>query len=100
LLTDHPPIGITDQVDYREMAMALPPECRLYLYSDGAYELTTEAGELWSWSGFVDLLEKKAQKGIWQPALISQEILNFTKAKQFEDDFSLLALNFRADRSY
>jgi sigma-B regulation protein RsbU (phosphoserine phosphatase) len=100
LLTDHPPIGITDQVDYREMAMALPPECRLYLYSDGAYELTTEAGELWSWSGFVNLLEEKAQKGIWQPALISQEILALTKAKQFEDDFSLLSLSFSADRSY
>jgi sigma-B regulation protein RsbU (phosphoserine phosphatase) len=99
LLTDHPPIGITDRVNYEEVAKALPLECRLYLYSDGAYELTTGTGELWSWGEFVDLLEEEARKGIWQPELISQEILALTKTKRFEDDFSLLSVNFKADRS-
>jgi sigma-B regulation protein RsbU (phosphoserine phosphatase) len=99
LLTDHPPIGITDRVDYEEVAKALPLECRLYLYSDGVYELTTGTGELWSWGEFVDLLEEEARKGIWQPELIFQEILALTKAKRFEDDFSLLSVNFKADRS-
>jgi len=98
LFTDHPPIGITDQVDYQETAMVLPPQCRLYLYSDGVYELPTETGELWSWGEFVDLLEKTSRKGIWQPHLILQEILALTGAKRFDDDFSLLSVSFRADR--
>jgi sigma-B regulation protein RsbU (phosphoserine phosphatase) len=97
LFTDHPPIGITDQVDYGETTMTLPPESRLYLYSDGVYELPTEAGEPWSWADFVGLLEQKSRNGVWQPELILQEILAFTKAKRFEDDFSLLSLNFHVD---
>lgn len=100
LFTDHPPIGITDQVEYGETTLTLPAESRLYLYSDGVYELPTEAGEVWSWGDFVGLLEKKSRQGIWQPELIAQEILSFTKAKRFEDDFSLLSVDFRADRPY
>lgn len=100
LLTDHPPIGITDQMDYGETAITLPPQCRLYLYSDGVYELTTGAGELWGWGEFVDFLEQKSQKGVYQPELILREILDFTQAKHFEDDFSLLSLRFNADQPH
>lgn len=89
-----PPIGIMHPLDYQEMTATLPCGGRVYLYSDGVYEITTKDSALWSWDEFTRLLGEEVQKGRAQPEAIFQEICAIAKTDRFEDDFSLLLLNF------
>lgn len=94
LLGADPPIGIISDVDYQETAIMLPENGRIYLYSDGVYEITTKQDDSWNWDEFSVLLEEEVRKGRRQPEAIFQDIVSLTKADRFEDDFSLLALSF------
>ncbi len=94
LLTPNPPIGMLAGSDYQEMTTTLSPGGRIYLYSDGVYEITTERGEPWSWTEFAQLVEDKVQKCIGKSELVFHQIRSMAKANRFDDDFSLLVLSF------
>jgi serine phosphatase RsbU (regulator of sigma subunit) len=94
LLGADPPIGIMRDLEYQEMAMTLPYGGRIYLYSDGVYEITTKSGVLWGWDEFTQLLREKMQKGQGKPGEIFQDVCALAGTDHFEDDFSLLLLDF------
>ncbi len=41
------PIGMVPDLDYDTAVLELPPQTRLYLYSDGIYEIPTGEGKIW-----------------------------------------------------
>jgi serine phosphatase RsbU (regulator of sigma subunit) len=94
LLGTDPPIGIMHDLDYQEETITLPYGGRMYIYSDGVYELTTKRGDLWSWDEFVQLLREEVRKGLGQPEAIFRNVCALAKTDRFEDDFSLLLLDF------
>jgi len=94
LFANNAPIGVVPDLEFQERSITLDPDGRIYLYSDGVYEITTRNDALWSWGEFVQLVQERLRKGTVQPEFICREIRSLTKADHFEDDFSLVLLNF------
>lgn len=94
LAAKNAPIGVMPAVEFQEKAITPCPGGSIYLYSDGAYDITTKTGAMWSWDEFVLLMQKQLQNGNGQPEFICQAIRNLAKTDHFEDDFSLVLLSF------
>lgn len=97
LFAKDPPIGIVSGHEFQERTITLHAGAQIYLYSDGAYEINTKNGAIGSFSEFAQLIQEHRQKNIAQPAFIYQTIRSRTKADHFDDDFSLVQLNFSRD---
>jgi sigma-B regulation protein RsbU (phosphoserine phosphatase) len=96
LATENPPVGVLEEVQFQQASLSLDVPCSLYLYSDGVFEITTKTGSWWSSAAFADYLQQQVQQGTAEPAGLFQAIRLLTRADRFDDDFSLLRLNFDA----
>lgn len=94
------PIGIMSDIEFQERTITLYPGGQIYLYSDGVYEITTKSGAIWSWDEFVQLMQEGLRNGAVKPEFICRAIRNLTRADHFEDDFSLVLLNFSGDHPH
>ena len=94
LSTDNPPIGVAANVHFQEKTVALHSGFRLYLYSDGVYEFRAKDGDCWGWAEFAHYLGTCLGNGKGQPDVLFQDLRARTESNHFEDDFSLLMLDF------
>jgi sigma-B regulation protein RsbU (phosphoserine phosphatase) len=93
LRTQAMPIGSFPEADYAVGSTVLPTPARLYLYSDGAYEITRPDGELMSLDEFVDLLASRTEAdGPQRIAAIVAAVRALQDRAHFDDDLSLLEL--------
>lgn len=96
LATENPPIGMLEMAEFHEESTLLEPRSSLYLYSDGAFEINTKTGAWWSYEEFVRYLGQQVQRGEARPAELFRTIRALTRDDRFEDDFSLLQMDFDA----
>jgi sigma-B regulation protein RsbU (phosphoserine phosphatase) len=96
LATDNPPIGILEQAQFLEASITLEPASSLYLYSDGVYEISKKTGDWWSREAFSRYLQQQVQAGAGHAEDIYRAIRAFTRTGSFDDDFSLMRMNFDA----
>jgi serine phosphatase RsbU (regulator of sigma subunit) len=94
LFANDAPIGVVPGLEFQERTITLYPGGRIYLYSDGVYDITTRNGAIWSWDEFVQLMQVELRNGAVQPEFICRTIRGLTRGGHFEDDFSLVLLNF------
>jgi sigma-B regulation protein RsbU (phosphoserine phosphatase) len=73
----------------------VPEESRLFVYSDGAFEISRADGSMWPFPEFVTALAGGAT-GVGSPidALLGR-IRELSGQPDFQDDFSMLELVFR-----
>ena len=92
-------IGVTDDADYEASTATVPASARLYLYSDGAYEVRNSQGRMLNLAGLTDLLSRtraaatNGQASASRVDQIVQQIRIYQGSDDFEDDFSLLELS-------
>lgn len=88
-------IGADDESEFTHAHHVLPPDCRLYLFSDGAFEVSRPDGAPWGFESYTSRLGRSAHGGMAeldslrraaQEAQGGQELL--------PDDFSILKLTF------
>ena len=65
---------------------------RLYLYSDGIYEVTKPDGSMWSFDGFVEALQAPGDGPVVPHVL--ETVKQIRGSAEFEDDVSLLEVRF------
>lgn len=86
-------VGAFPEVEYEEATFDLEPFSRLYIYSDGVYELDKPDGEMLSLEEFAEHLHQS------QNGDRCAEALAFSRSVQgretFEDDFSLVELTLQ-----
>ncbi|MBE9079604.1 SpoIIE family protein phosphatase [Romeria aff. gracilis LEGE 07310] len=95
LRTSGMPIGMMPESTYAWERCQIPPDSRLYLFSDGVYEVQQENQELLGLEGFIQLL-RLAQADTYPSLdwLLQQiEVLRIRNTV-FSDDLSLLEVNF------
>lgn len=89
-----PMVGAIPDLDYASATCTLEPYARLYLFSDGAYEIEREDGSMWPWSEFVQYMsEPLTEGGSLMDALIAhgRELMG---KREFADDFSIVEFLF------
>jgi sigma-B regulation protein RsbU (phosphoserine phosphatase) len=96
LRTEAMPIGTLPGAPFQVASTVLPTAARLYLFSDGAYEITRPDGSLMRYDDFVAVLAARAEpSGAARVAAIVDAVRAVQGRPHFEDDVSLLELAIR-----
>lgn len=89
------PVGFFPDVEYTSSEISVPPDSRLYIFSDGIFEVSQENGKIWGVVNFFDLLKEKfAIDEEVNANLVLQKIRTETPTAKFDDDVSLLKIDF------
>ena len=92
LMTPNLAIGMMRGIPYKQAEVDVPANARLYLYSDGAFEVVTKAGEEWRVDEFLAVLAKGVIPGLAETARVEREVRAVMQGTVFDDDFSILVL--------
>jgi len=89
------PVGFFPDIEYSSMEISVPPDSRLYIFSDGIFEVSQENGKIWGVVNFFAFLKQKFTKDEEVNAnLVIQEIRTETPTAKFNDDVSFLKIDF------
>jgi sigma-B regulation protein RsbU (phosphoserine phosphatase) len=91
LETDGPAVGIDEASLYATRTESVPPSSRLYLFSDGAYEIVTRDSEVLGLDAFIGILAG-ANAGRYRNFLggLMDLLLGLSATGRFDDDVSLV----------
>jgi sigma-B regulation protein RsbU (phosphoserine phosphatase) len=90
-----PIVGMLPGVPYAASESEMPPDSNLFLFSDGAYEITQPDGSMWTLDGFADVLATfDPAAGLAPLSDIESALRTRRGADQFEDDVSILEVRF------
>jgi len=88
-------IGMIPGVPFDNVEAVLPPRCNLFLFSDGAYEITQPSGAMWTLDEFAEtLLASDPALGPADVGAVEATIRRVRGVEQFEDDVSILEVRF------
>lgn len=94
LESDGPLIGAVDGLEFDSREVAVPAGSRLFVYSDGAFEMSRPDGSMWAFEDFLATLAA-APEG---PENRMDKLVTFARTltgrNDFSDDFSMIELLF------
>lgn len=88
------PVGMMPDVEFTTQSCQIAPHSTLYIFSDGVYEIPLPDRTIWGFSNFVSLLEELHKQPHFPLNVLVDRVMNIGHSKQFEDDFSLLKVQF------
>lgn len=94
LSTRNPAIGMMPGVTFRAAETVLPAGARLVLFSDGAFETTTPAGEIRSLADFMPRLDTPSEAGGAEVDRLLALAREGARPGPFEDDVCVICLDF------
>ena len=94
LVTPNLAVGMMPEVDVQSAEVEVAPGSRLFVYSDGAYEVVTHDGGYWRLGSFLELMAQVPGPSGGEPEWIERQVRNIMAADVFEDDVSILVARF------
>lgn len=88
-------IGCLPHADYEGAETYVPAQSRLYLFSDGVYEVGLPGGTMWSLEELHDYLSPPSAEPGTEIETLYKTLLEMRSGNALDDDFSLLRLDFR-----
>jgi phosphoserine phosphatase RsbU/P len=89
------PIGMISGVGYQDATCEIEPQSKLYIFSDGAYEITQKDDTVWTLNDLIQVLIAPDHPEIAKlDQVIASAIANSKYGSSFEDDLSLLEVSF------
>ncbi|QXE23304.1 two-component response regulator [Richelia sinica FACHB-800] len=93
LITPSMPIGAFAEIEYKNSVCEVQSSSKVYVFSDGVYEVEQPNGNLWKLNDFMNLLANSHHKSMDLDQILA-EIKTATGSKGFTDDCSLLEIKF------
>lgn len=90
LQTRTPAIGTFPGLTFQAQEVAVTPGSRLYLFSDGVFEIVTRDGREWNLAGFQEMVLRDATPGVEESTRLRRAVEALAGTPEFADDFSLL----------
>lgn len=87
-------IGLFPDMEYVEQHCFIEPHSILYIFSDGIYEISQPQGGVWGLEQFVEVLVNQEKATSSDVEQVLQKICSLHSIKSFEDDCSLLQVQF------
>ena len=87
-------IGGFPQVDYEAAEIDVPANSRLYLFSDGVYEVDRPDGTMWSFEELQDYLSRPVAESGAEIEALYKALQEMHAGDVLDDDFSLLRVDF------
>ena len=94
LESDGPLIGAVEGLDFTSSEADVPLGGRLFIYSDGAFEVSRADGSMWSFQEFVSTLTSPTTRGSSRLDALISHIRDLAGRDDFDDDFSMVELAF------
>jgi len=84
-------VGVDTDYRYENRRAKVVAGSRLYLFSDGVYEVRRPGGKMWAFREFTELLTRRSRQGLESTVeTVHDDIRHLADGERFEDDFSLL----------
>ena len=87
-------IGATSIFDFVSASVEVPAGSRLYVFSDGIFEIEAKDGEQWGLDHVLPLIVEPPVQGMTEPERLLQAIRGHAKSPDFDDDFTVLVATF------
>jgi phosphoserine phosphatase RsbU/P len=87
-------IGLMPDIVYKQGCCPIKAGSCLYVFSDGVYEINQANGKLWEFEAFINLISASQQQPLNHLESIYTQICDVKNSNTFEDDFSLIHINF------
>lgn len=87
-------IGAIPDMDAQIGTIKLAPGDRLFVFSDGVFELKTMAGEMWDYDEFQEFMSRPLDPDEDRIDTLRAKGRELMGSEQFEDDFSILEIDF------
>jgi sigma-B regulation protein RsbU (phosphoserine phosphatase) len=87
-------IGGLPGAKFKNDVSDVPPGSRLYVFSDGVYEITKPDGSMMHLDELVDELVKPAPADGKKLEAVLEHARQLNGSPQFEDDYSMLEITF------
>jgi sigma-B regulation protein RsbU (phosphoserine phosphatase) len=90
-----PMIGVVPELEFAAESCAVEGPCRLFLYSDGVYEIARPPdGSMWPFEEFVAFMGEPEQPGVSDMDRLIEKARALGGKHEFVDDFSIVELRF------
>lgn len=89
-------IGGIPNIVYESKAMTFEGPGRLYVFSDGVFEIKTGEKDWWAFSDFVAFLSKPAPEGLSEIDLLFDHVQSISHSGLLDDDFSIMEIRFES----
>ena len=94
LRTRNTVIGATPVFEFESGSVEVPPGSRLYVFSDGIYEIEAKDGQQWDLANVLPLIVEPPVAGMTEPERLLQAIRGHARNPDFDDDFTVLVATF------
>ena len=87
-------IGGMSDISYEKRECLVGERDRLYIFSDGVYEVAKSDGSMWRFQEFAEFMKEVKAEG--QPILdqLHRNACNLMQSDSFEDDFTIVEVSF------
>jgi serine phosphatase RsbU (regulator of sigma subunit) len=89
-----PAIGMLPSPHWEVGAVQIEPGSRLYIFSDGAFEIFDEAGRQRGFEDLRQIIRDGAQAGEWEARWLYDSVRATARPGPLDDDFSVMVLSF------
>jgi Serine phosphatase RsbU, regulator of sigma subunit len=87
-------IGILPDQIYQTQQTTIATDARIYLFSDGVFEIIAKDDSRWSLDNFLPMLRESGAAARPSPKQLFEQVKDAARPGGVEDDFSLLAVTF------
>ncbi len=87
-------IGGTRQYDFVSSSVKLKPHSRLFVFSDGVYEIWDENGNIWSINDLKDFIAGQPAEEGNEIKSLYHHVIEYHRNETLDDDFSILKVIF------
>ena len=92
--SDGPLIGAVDGLEFDSSERPVPPGSQLFLFSDGAFEISRPDGSMWAFDDFLATLGQRPNGAESRMDALVTHIRDLSQRDDFNDDFSMVELRF------
>lgn len=89
------PVGFFPEVEFVPMTVSVSPSSRLYLFSDGCYEIQLPGGQMSTREEMIQYLDEIPRANMSQLEGLYDHSINIQGGKHLDDDFSILRATFQ-----
>jgi pSer/pThr/pTyr-binding forkhead associated (FHA) protein len=87
-------IGTMPAFEFESSSVEVPAGSRLYVFSDGIFEIESKDGEQWGLDHVLPLIVEPPVPGMSEPERLLHAIRGHAKRPDFDDDFTVLVATF------
>ena len=92
LESQNPGVGMFELDEFEQQEMVIPPNSRLFLFSDGAFEIHKQDGGMWTFREFMQFISQSDDTADYILDRLIHYVRNLKGGTVLDDDFSIMDL--------